>query len=111
MSDRIEFAVRELVQALRAEVAAAARPPDGPPALLSIQEAARRLSVGRTRLYDEIGAGRLRSVRIGRRRLVPADALAALAAGDGTERAPAPTKASAQEFDRASPRPATSRQS
>jgi hypothetical protein len=40
-----------------------------------------------------------------------ADALAALAAGDGTERAPAPTKASAQEFDRASPRPATSRQS
>jgi excisionase family DNA binding protein len=108
MSDRLTAAVAELVAALREEVAPA---PDSPPVLLSIDEAARALGIGRSRLYDEIGAGRLRSIRIGRRRLVAGDAIAELAGGAGMRRAPAPTEASAQEFDRASPRPATSRQS
>ena len=43
--------------------------------LLPLPEAARRISVGRSKLYELIGAGRLRTVTIGRRRLVPAKAL------------------------------------
>jgi excisionase family DNA binding protein len=43
--------------------------------LLTVSEAADRLSVGRSRLYEEVSSGRLRSVRIGRRRLIPVDAL------------------------------------
>ncbi|MDP9269701.1 MAG: excisionase family DNA-binding protein [Chloroflexota bacterium] len=76
---RLEAALAELAAAIRAEVAVAARPADGPPELLSVERAARQLGIGRSRLYDEIGSGRLRSIRIGRRRLIPADALGELA--------------------------------
>jgi excisionase family DNA binding protein len=75
MSDRLAAAVLELVAALRAEVAAepVASAPDR---LLSVDEAAAALAVGRSILYSEIGAGRLRTVKVGRRRLVPASAIA-----------------------------------
>jgi excisionase family DNA binding protein len=44
--------------------------------LITTNEAARRLGgVGRSTLYDLIRSGRLRTVKIGRRRLVPVDAL------------------------------------
>ncbi len=43
--------------------------------LLTIAEAADRLSLGRTTVYSEIAAGRLRSVTVGRARRVPVDAL------------------------------------
>lgn len=43
--------------------------------LFKILEAAELLGVGRTTVYGLIGSGELRSVRIGRRHLVPADAL------------------------------------
>jgi len=75
MSDRLAAALAELVDALRVELAAE-RPSDaGPDRLLSIDEAGAMLGIGRSALYGEIGAGRLRSVRVGRRRLVPAGAI------------------------------------
>jgi excisionase family DNA binding protein len=44
--------------------------------LLSVDEAAEALGLARSTLYRELGAGRLPSVKIGRRRLVPASAIA-----------------------------------
>jgi excisionase family DNA binding protein len=48
--------------------------------LITVTEAARRLGVGRSTLYDLIRSHRLRTVKIGRRRLVPVDALTACVA-------------------------------
>lgn len=72
---RLDAAVRELVEALRKELAASA-PSARSERLLSVHEAAGLLGVGRTALYHEIGAGRVRSLRVGRRRLVPSSAIA-----------------------------------
>ena len=44
--------------------------------LLTVEEAARRLSLGRTKVYEELATGRLRSVQVGRARRIPVDALA-----------------------------------
>ncbi|HEY9471707.1 MAG TPA: helix-turn-helix domain-containing protein [Propionibacteriaceae bacterium] len=46
-----------------------------PPRCLSVEQAAQLLNVGRSTAYDLIRSGQLRSVKIGRRRLVPRDAL------------------------------------
>ena len=74
-----EAAGQEAVQKLAAALLAAARAdisdPAGPDRLLSVAEAAHQLGIGRSRLYAELGAGRLRSLRVGRRRLVPASAV------------------------------------
>ena len=43
----------------------------------SVDEAAAMLGIGRSALYAELQAGRLRSVKVGRRRLVPSGAIAA----------------------------------
>lgn len=43
--------------------------------LLTVEEAAEALGVGRTTMYDLLRTGRVCSVRIGRRRLVPPTAL------------------------------------
>ena len=43
--------------------------------LLTIDEAAARLRVSRWSVYNLIRSGQLRTIRIGRRRLVPLDAL------------------------------------
>ncbi len=45
------------------------------PLLLSAEQAAERLNIHRATLYDLIGRGELRSVKIGRRRLIPPSAL------------------------------------
>ena len=45
------------------------------PRLIPVEEAARLLGIGRSTAYDLIRAGRLRSVKIGKRRLVPAGAV------------------------------------
>jgi len=77
MSDRLALALAELVDALRAEIATEARPDAGAPdRLLSVDEAAALLGIGRSRLYDELTAQRVRSVKVGRRRLVPSGAIA-----------------------------------
>jgi len=82
MSDRLTAAVTELVAALRDEIATQSRPNEREPdRLLSIEQAARALGIGRTALYSEIGAGHIRSVKVGRRRLVPSSAITEVAAG------------------------------
>ena len=43
---------------------------------MSVDEAADALGIGRSTLYRELSAGRLPSVKIGRRRLIPASAIA-----------------------------------
>lgn len=43
--------------------------------LVSVEEAARRLSVGRSLMYELIASGQVRSIKHGRRRLVPPEAL------------------------------------
>ncbi|RIK08052.1 MAG: transcriptional regulator [Acidobacteria bacterium] len=48
--------------------------------MVDVDEAARRLGLGRTKLYDLIGSGALRTVTVGRRRLVPVAALDELVA-------------------------------
>ena len=50
-----------------------------PDRLLGVTDAAELLGIGRTRVYAELQAGRLRSVRSGRRRLIPTSALAEFA--------------------------------
>jgi excisionase family DNA binding protein len=45
------------------------------PRLLAIKQAAYQLGISRTALYELIGTGRLRSVKIGRRRFVPPEAI------------------------------------
>ncbi|MBA2757371.1 MAG: helix-turn-helix domain-containing protein [Chloroflexi bacterium] len=57
---------------MRAEAA----PTNAPDRLLSIDEAAKALGIGRSALYGEMGALRLRSIKVGRRRLVPSAAIA-----------------------------------
>ena len=80
MSDRLTTAMMELMAALRDEIATERRPSQREPDhLLSIEQAARALGVGRTALYSEIGAGRVRSVKVGRRRLIPSSAITEVA--------------------------------
>lgn len=43
--------------------------------LLTVEEAAQRLSIGRTTMYALLKVGQINSVRIGRLRRIPAEAL------------------------------------
>jgi len=52
------------------------------PVLLSIEKAAEALSIGRSKVYDLMGQGKLVTVTIGRRRLVRMDSVEALARGE-----------------------------
>jgi excisionase family DNA binding protein len=70
------MALSELVEALREELRAeAVASPRAPDRLLSVDEAATMLGIGRSALYGELGAGRLTSLKIGRRRVVSASAV------------------------------------
>ncbi|MCH8616635.1 excisionase family DNA-binding protein [Sphingomonas sp. SM33] len=51
------------------------------PILISIDKAAETLSIGRSKTYQLISEGRLLTVNIGRRRLVRADSVRAIASG------------------------------
>jgi excisionase family DNA binding protein len=53
---------------------------NAPPRLLSIRQAARELGICRTIVYELIHDGRIDSVKIGRRRLIPRDAVEAFIA-------------------------------
>ncbi len=75
-ADRLALALAELLEALRAEARAEMAPAIGPDRLLSVDEAAATLGIGRSALYGEIGALRLRSLKVGRRRLVTSAAIA-----------------------------------
>lgn len=90
MSDRLDAAIAELVAAIREEIRqateVAARAPDR---LLSPAEAADVLGIARSTLYREIQAGRLRSIKVGSRRLIAtshlAEYIAAASGPRGTE--------------------------
>jgi excisionase family DNA binding protein len=78
MSDRLAAAIGELVASLREELRTDAEVSSrAPDRLLAIPEAAARMSIGRTLLYDLIGRGEVRTLRAGRRVLVPESAVAA----------------------------------
>jgi len=51
--------------------------PQAPRQMLTIEQAAEALNIGRTTTYTLVGSGELESVRIGRLRRVPADAIGA----------------------------------
>lgn len=53
------------------------------PLAYSIADACRVSSLGRTRLYQLIGEGRLEARKIGKRTLIPAASLRALIEGEG----------------------------
>ncbi len=55
-----------------------------PPILLTVEEAARAMAVGRTTVYHLLAAGSLRSVKIGRARRIPLEAVRAYVAELGT---------------------------
>jgi len=77
MTDRLEAALAELAASIREEIRSERAADAGvPDRLHSIPEAAEMLGIGRTSLYAELQAGRLRSVKVGRRRLVPSSAVA-----------------------------------
>ena len=59
--------------------------PDNSPEPLaySVADACRVSSIGRTRLYQLIGEGRLQARKIGKRTLIPASSLRALIEGEG----------------------------
>ena len=72
----IRSATEQLVAAILAAVRAeAATTADAPDRLYGIPEAAAALGIGRSAVYDELAAGRLRSLKVGRRRLIPAGAV------------------------------------
>lgn len=48
------------------------------PLAYSVREAAQALSIGRTRVYELISTGQLHAVKLGRRTLIPRNALLAL---------------------------------
>lgn len=83
MSDRLDAAVVELVAALREELAPApaAAQADAPERIYSVEQAAALLAVGRTFLFGEIARGHLRTLKAGRRRLVPASSISDYARG------------------------------
>jgi excisionase family DNA binding protein len=76
-----------------AALLAAAQAADTTMVALTVEEAARRLGVGRTTMYALVASGQVQSVRIGRLRRIPAEALAAYLAAHS--QAPAPTVAHA----------------
>ncbi len=72
-------------RARQAELAEkAARLKQIPKLSYSIAEAAHAAGIGRSTLYRAIGSGELRSLKIGKRRLIPVDALEAWLAAKGT---------------------------
>ena len=59
------------------------------PLLIGVETAATALGLRRSKLYELIATGRLKSVKVGTRRLIPADAMhefvASLEAEQGTD--------------------------
>jgi excisionase family DNA binding protein len=64
--------IEAMAEAVRTEAASGPATPDR---LYSVDEAASHLGIRRSLLYDLIGRGDLRTIVVGRRRLVPAASL------------------------------------
>jgi excisionase family DNA binding protein len=71
-----------------------------PARMVSVPRAARRLAIGRSKCWQAVSSGELGSVKIGRRRLVPVEAIDAYVAKLIADR-----DASAATSDRRRPRP------
>ena len=72
-----EALANAIITGMRAELARQAAPSGlAPEHLFTIDEAATALHVARSTLYQLIGAGELRTIKVGRRRLVPVSAIA-----------------------------------
>ncbi len=56
--------------------------------LLSVDQASEVIGLGRSVTYEKIMAGEIASVKVGRRRLIPASALAAWAERQVSEQVP-----------------------
>jgi excisionase family DNA binding protein len=77
MTPRVQAALAELIEALAEAVRTeAATGPVAPDRLLSIDEAAATLGIGRSALYGLLAEGRLKSCKVGRRRLLASGAIA-----------------------------------
>lgn len=73
--DPLEAAIRALVDVLREELAAQAPASGMPDRLLNIAETSQITGLGRSKIYDLISSGELKSLRAGRRRCVAAGAI------------------------------------
>lgn len=78
----IETAATDLAIAINAAYAATVRSSGSPlpVGLLTPEQAARALAIGRSEVYKLIAANRLRSVKVGRLRRIPSTAIADLIA-------------------------------
>lgn len=76
MTDTLAEILRDMVRAIVREELRATADPGSPAQLLSVEEAAGLAGVGRSWMYEAIARGQCRSVKLGRRRLVPSDAIA-----------------------------------
>ena len=72
--DRLHAAITELAAAI---IDVVERPPNEPDRLLSVGEAGGLMGLGRSRVYNEIASGRLATLKVGRRRLVPLSSIQA----------------------------------
>jgi excisionase family DNA binding protein len=61
----------QAIAALLSATAAVTATPQAPETVLTVQEAAERLKISRGLVYAAIKDGTIRSVRIGKRRLIP----------------------------------------
>ncbi len=85
MTPQAEQRIRDAAAALGEAIVAALAHDErdaGPDRLLSVDAAAGALGVGRSLAYDLIAGGRLKSHKVGRRRLVSTSAIAAYLAAD-----------------------------
>ncbi|MFN2488614.1 MAG: excisionase family DNA-binding protein [Actinomycetota bacterium] len=76
-TSRMSFLTAPAVLLAVLVAAFAIRDADDARLLVDVREAANRLSLGRTTVYELINRGDLESVRVGRSRLIPSDALTA----------------------------------
>ncbi|MGD0247850.1 MAG: helix-turn-helix domain-containing protein [Candidatus Limnocylindrales bacterium] len=103
--DRLALAVAELVDAIVAAVQAeAATTADTPDRLLSVDEAAAALGVARSTTYHEIQAGRLHSLKIGKRRMISTTTLRDYIEAAGSAARPAVTRSPVPSPEVAAPR-------
>jgi excisionase family DNA binding protein len=77
-NDPLATAIAALVAATRATSPQASAPPQ---TLLTVDEAAEKLRVSRSLIYGQMRDGRLRGIKIGRRRLIPASEVERLIRG------------------------------
>ncbi len=73
LADALGVSPQDLLRLVRSSAPAV---PDPTLVALTVEEAARRLGVGRTTMYSLLASGEIPSMAIGRLRRVPADALA-----------------------------------